>query len=236
MAAGARLSATRHRARGSWQSGGVTTDAHDHRHDEDTADLSRLLVQLLQVLLAFVLGQSIIQNRALLIEAQDRTAWIGLLALLGVLVYTVESWIDWHLDVAQHPFQVQPSNPRHRWAMGRLWLDFAHVVAVAYLAVTVAHVAFTPDASLVRHLIGYGVAHALMLVSTMVRDRTYGRHGRLRIVEAQDLLAALVVIIGYAAVAQGTGNRELLNAVTLVMMMLVSVVHHARLRELRRSA
>ncbi len=208
--------------------------AHDHAPIDN--DISRLIVQLLQVLLAFVLGQSIIQNRTLLIEIQDPDNLIGLLALGAVIAFTVESWIDWHVDVTRHPFQIGATNDRRRWAMGRLWLDVGHVVAVGYVGLTVAHFVGSPSASPVRHLAGYVALHFLLLGSTVVRDVTYGAHDEHR--TAQIFTCVAILTLWFAAIAVGQWREwsSGSNAIFLVVLIVLNAAHHAHMRRIRMIA
>lgn len=209
-----------------------TPEAHEERPVDDD-ELSDLLVRLVQVLLAFVLGQALIQNQEILIDPQERSNWIALLALAAVVVYTAESWIDWHVDVSRHPFRISGSNLRRRFGLTRLWADLAHVGVVAYLGLTVAHVTGDSDASLSRHLAGYVAVYALFVVALAAKDATHGRHRRLLAPAILSTGIVGAITIGYVATFAGQDERELANAVVLVGITAVNVAHHARFRKLR---
>ncbi|MEM8904516.1 MAG: hypothetical protein AAGA17_12420 [Actinomycetota bacterium] len=205
-------------------------------HDEvgiDDDELSDLLVRLVQVLLAFVLGQALIQNQEILIDPQERSNWIALLALAAVIVYAAESWIDWHVDVAGHPFRISGSNMRRRFGLLRLWADLGHVAAVAYLGLSVDHLVGDPDASLTRHLCGYVAAYVLFLVALLAKDVTHGSHRDLRSPAIVATLVIVAITVGYTVIFAGDDDRELANAVTILAVTTVNLAHHARLRRLR---
>ncbi|MEM9036304.1 MAG: hypothetical protein AAGA99_19175 [Actinomycetota bacterium] len=207
--------------------------SEEHHGAAADDELSDLLVRLIQVLLAFVLGQSLIQNQEILVDPQERANWIALVALLAVVVYAAESWIDWHVDVSNHPFMVGGTNRFRRWGLTRLWADLAHVAVVCYLGLTVDHVVGDPDASLTRHLIGYVAVYALMTLAIVARDVTHGRHRSMRSI-ALATTATMAVVVGvYFATVAGTDDRELGNIVVLLVVMAVNGLHHARFRSLR---
>ncbi len=209
-----------------------TPDDHEEVAVDDD-ELSDLLVRLVQVLLAFVLGQALIQNQEILIDPQERSNWVALLALAAVVVYAAESWIDWHVDVARHPFRISGSNMRRRFGLLRLWADLAHVGAVAYLGLTVDHLTGDPDASLTRHLFGYVAAYALFVVALAAKDVTHGRHRALLTPALVSTAAMLAITIGYGLTFAGQDDREVANALVLLLVTGVNVAHHARFRKLR---
>lgn len=199
----------------------------------DDDELSDLLVRLVQVLLAFVLGQALIQNQELLIDPQERSNWVALLALGAVIVYATESWIDWHVDVSRHPFRVSGANMRRRFGLLRLWADMAHVGAVAYLGLTVDHLVGDPDASLTRHLCGYVAAYALFLLALVAKDATHGRHREMWTPALVSLAAMTAITVGDALTFADQTDREVANVVVLVLVTAVNLAHHARFRRLR---
>lgn len=207
--------------------------SEEHHESAVDDELSDLLVRLIQVLLAFILGQSLIQNQEILIDPQERGNWIAGLALLAVVVYAAESWIDWHVDVARHPFMVGGRNRFRRWGLTRLWADLAHVAVVAYLALTVDHVIGDPDASLTRHLVGYVAVYALMTVAIVARDVTHGTHRSMRAIALVTTAVMAGVVVIYRVTVAGADERELGNLAVLVAVMVVNGIHHARFRALR---
>lgn len=215
----------------------MSVDGSPANAHEMEPDLSRLLVQLLQVLLAFFLGQALIQNRILLIDLTSASSVVGLLALLAVAAYAIDGWVDWHVDVARHPYQVGPSNPHRRWGLTRFWLDVTHVLVIGYLGQTIVHV-HGGDGSLVRHLSGYVAAHLLLVATTACRDVTYGHHhGHEGVARTQLMTAAVlfVVIVGYWRLRPDEGS-EAVNVVVLVIVVAVNAVHHAVMRRRRMLA
>ncbi|MEO1063240.1 MAG: hypothetical protein AAFZ07_17640 [Actinomycetota bacterium] len=196
-------------------------------------ELSDLLVRLVQVLLAFVLGQALIQNQEILIDPQERSNWVALFALATLVVYAAESWIDWHVDVSRHPFRVSGSNMRRRFGLLRLWADLAHVGAVAYLGLTVDHLVGDPNASMTRHLCGYVAAYALFLLALVAKDVTHGRHRDMRTPAIISLAVVTAITVGYALTFAGQTDREVANVVVLLLVNAVNLAHHARFRKLR---
>lgn len=209
-----------------------TPDGHEEIPVDDD-ELSDLLVRLIQVLLAFVLGQAVIQNQEILIDPQERSNWIALLALAAVIVYAAESWIDWHVDVARHPFRISGANMRRRFGLIRLWADIAHVGAVAYLGLTIDHLTGDSDASLTRHLLGYVAAYVLFVVALVAKDATHGRHRDLLTPALVSTAAVLAITVGYVVTFAGQDDREAANAVVILLITAVNLAHHARFRKLR---
>lgn len=197
-------------------------------------DLSRLLVQLLQVLLAFFLGQTLIQNREVLQQLGEAGTWVPLLAIIAVVAFAVDGWVDWHVDVDRHPFQIGPSNPHRRWGLARFWLDVAFVLTIGYLGQTIVTVA-EDGALITRHLTGYVVAHLLVAAAGRCRDVTYsGDRDGDSFVQLLTAAVLVVVVLVYRAVHDGDGSAE--NAVVLLVVTAINIAHHAVLRGRRMIA
>lgn len=142
--------------------------------------ISDRLVELVQVIFAFVLAQGLGDNRAALLHPASHV--VAVLALLTIYVTTISSWVDWHQLMERQPYRVsvrrESEQARDRLLRliehARLWFDLAIVVMYAVLLFLVEPLATHPDSSLKRFLFVYVVLYVLYVVSGQLRRWAYG--------------------------------------------------------------
>jgi hypothetical protein len=168
--------------------------------DSAAADghLSDQLVRLVQVVFGFVLAESLgLYSEVVLRPWRDGNR-LTALALLGVYVITIMSWIDWHGTVALHPYDFDetrgvPVAERLRFgadlfvvsvyaftlfAVGEIAGAGASLYMFGYVAMFAGYVAsgwlrrrrYGPDASNLRPIVIFGVVAALAWVVLVVFD------------------------------------------------------------------
>jgi 5'(3')-deoxyribonucleotidase len=142
--------------------------------------ISDRLVELVQVIFAFVLAQGLADNRAALLHPMSHG--VALLALVTVYVTTILSWVDWHTLMERQPYRVsmrrEHETRRDRQLRsleyGRLWFDLIIVALYAELLFLVEPLSDRPSGSLARFLFVYLALYVLYVVSGEFRRWAYG--------------------------------------------------------------
>ena len=155
--------------------------------------LSDHLVRLVQVVFGFVLAQSLGLYSEVVLRPWRVGNRLTAVALLGVYVITILSWIDWHGTVARHPYdfderQGLPVLERLRFG--------ADLFVVSVYAFTLFAVGEIDDAGASLYLFGYVAMFAGYVASGWLRRRRYGRDAsNLRPIVIFGAVAALAWVV-----------------------------------------
>ena len=129
------------------------------------------LVRLVQVVFGFVLAQSLGSESAVVLRPWRAGNRLDAVALLGVYVTTVMSWIDWHATIARHPYDFSERHGLRIAERLRFGVDLFVVSVYAFTLFAVRELA-TSGAGL--YLFGYVAMFAGYVVSGWLRRRRYG--------------------------------------------------------------
>jgi hypothetical protein len=142
------------------------------RDPESAGWLSEQLVRLVQVVFAFVLAEGLGRYSEVVLRPWQGGNRLTALALLGVYVATIMSWIDWHGTVARYPYDFgerQGVRLADRLRFG------ADLFVVSVYAFTVFAVGEIEGAGASTYVFGYVAMFAGYVASGWLRRRTYGR-------------------------------------------------------------
>jgi hypothetical protein len=133
--------------------------------------VSDQLVRLVQVVFGFVLAQSLGLYSAVVLRPWRAGDRLTALALLGVYVTTIMSWIDWHGTVARHPYDF---DERHGVRITERLRFGADIFVVSVYAFTLFAVGEINDAGADLYVFGFVAMFAGYIASGWLRRRTYG--------------------------------------------------------------
>lgn len=136
--------------------------------------VSDQLVRLVQIIFGFVLAQSIGRYDDVVLNPFGGIYRLQAVALLGVYVTTVLSWIDWHVTMVLRPYNFNPQAGRRVPEELRLFSDLFIVSAYAFLLLAVREIGTSGDADLTKYLVGYVGVFVGYLSSGLLRRWTYG--------------------------------------------------------------
>ena len=137
--------------------------------------ISDQLVRLVQIVFGLVLAQGLLLHRDVIQHPLTGNNWLPTMALLGVLVTTAMSWVDWHVTMELRPYNFNRGNRHHTTEKLRLTLDLIVVVFYAYLLFTVEQLKAIPTGSIANYLLGFPLVFAAYLLSGLARQLSHGR-------------------------------------------------------------
>jgi hypothetical protein len=142
-------------------------------HDPESADwLSEQLVRLVQLVFGFVLAEGLGRYAAVVLRPWHDGNRLTALALFGVYVTTIMSWIDWHGTVARYPYDF---GERHGVRLADRLRFGADLFVVSIYAFTLFAVGEIDGAGASIYVFGYVAMFAGYVASGWLRRRTYGR-------------------------------------------------------------
>jgi hypothetical protein len=130
------------------------------------------LVRLVQVVFGVVLAHSLDLYSDVVLRPWRAGNRLDALALLGVYVTVIMSWIDWHRTVARRPYDFGERRGVRVAEQFRFGADLFVVSVYAFTLFAVGDIA-SAGASL--YLFGYVAMFAGYIASGWLRRRTYGR-------------------------------------------------------------
>jgi hypothetical protein len=133
--------------------------------------VSDQLVRLVQVVFGFVLAQSLGLYSTVVLRPWRDGNRLTALALLGVYVTTIMSWIDWHRTVARRPYDF---GERHGVRVAERLRFGADLFVVSVYAFTLFAVDELAAAGASLYVFGYVAMFAGYVASGWLRRRTYG--------------------------------------------------------------
>lgn len=124
--------------------------------------LSKAYTQLVDIVFAVVVGQSIVGFSSVLYPP---TVSLEFGAVVGILVVVVFSWAGYHMSVAKYPYT------EDNRSLARLGADFVIVLVYVYLIETVGTIQDTGDVG--EFIVGFGLIFAAYLLSGVTRIWEY---------------------------------------------------------------
>lgn len=151
---------------------------HLHWEDKTVTEIDKRvsdqLVRLVQIIFGFVLAQSLGRYDAVVLDPFAPEHRLQALALLGVYITTVLSWIDWHVTMARRPYNFNPKAGKRLTEEMRLLADLFIVSAYAFLLLSVTEVGSPRLADPTRYLVGYVAVFFGYVLSGVLRRISYG--------------------------------------------------------------
>jgi hypothetical protein len=202
------------------------TESRSHESTRPPLWLADQLLEPTKLIFAIVIAQSLREYRAVLTSPIRNGHYIASLALAGIYLTTVWSWLGWHKAHERYPYIVyrgDPSQPDpNQSETFRFYADLAIVIAYAYTLFQVEPLITDAPHNLLWLLIGYPVIICLYVLETQLRRMHYGGEVR-RLVPLSAAFAAFVgATIGYVVarraltpVPHGSHDLLWLNGVTL---------------------
>lgn len=141
--------------------------------DPNEADrrVSDQLVRLVQVVFGVVLAQSLNLYAEVVLRPWRAGNRLDALALLGVYVTIVMSWIDWHRTVARRPYDF---GERHGVRVAERLRFGADLFVVSVYAFTLFAVGDIASAGASLYVFGFVAMFTGYIASGWLRRRTYG--------------------------------------------------------------
>lgn len=129
---------------------------------------------------ALTLGQGILLFRAFWTDPVDHDHLTVALALAAIYFTTIQSFIDWHQAMEDHPYRVEWREPVLQRTLERLRfaVDFTIVMAYAFLVVNAVPLIENPGSDLDIFLAGFPTVFALYFAWALLRRRRYPGAGR----------------------------------------------------------
>jgi hypothetical protein len=209
-----------------------TEKSRSHEHRRPPLWLADQLLEPTKLVFAIVIAESLREYRVVLTSPIRDGHYIASLALVGIYLTTVWSWLGWHKAHERYPYIVyqdhtKPPEPNQSETF-RFYADLAIVIAYAYTLFQVEPLIADPTHNLVWLLIGYPMIIGLYVAETQLRRMHYGGEVR-RLVPLSTALAAFVAVtIGYVLarealtpVPRGSHDLLWLNGVTLAVVIVL---------------
>lgn len=185
-------------------------------------DISDHLVQLVQIIFAFVLGQGLSDNRAALLSPLHNL--IPLLALLAVFITTILSWVGWHELMERCPYVLWTGEGRpHIVELFRLGVDLLIVATYAVLLFFVGELTKNDAVPLDLYVLGFTMLYGFYVLHALLTWATYGR-------QSANIKFNVSFAVGFAALwgiyqvryelALSHGWQAGVNALTIVVIIL----------------
>lgn len=196
--------------------------------------MSERMVAMVQTVFAVVLGQSVFELGGLILHPV--TYLVGTIALAGVYVTTIWSWMDWHYTAGRFPYLAR-DDAIGRTEQLRIIPDVLIVIAYGYLVLTVPSplemgAADMASADLSPHLLGYVAVFVLYLVAGRWRQATYGRIASTQAANALALAAMLWLNVVYRLLRP----HPALNVLVLCAVMVTTLMYRMGWRKVFRDA
>ncbi|MDQ1423444.1 MAG: hypothetical protein QOD72_942 [Acidimicrobiaceae bacterium] len=190
-------------------------------HDSGSAEwLSDRLVLLVQMVFGFVLADGLGRYAPVVLRPWRVGNRLTALALLGVYVVTIMSWIDWHGTVVRHPYDFGDGHGGRRADRLRFGADLFVVSVYAFTLFAVGQIA---DAGASTYVFGFVAMFAGYVASGWLRRRSYGRlASNLRpivIFGVVTLVAWLVLLVFEANEWAGRRGRATVGVIVAVAVM-----------------
>jgi Ca2+/H+ antiporter len=190
--------------------------------------LADQLLEPTKLVFAIVIAESLREYRAVLTSPIHSGHYIASLALVGVYLTTVWSWLGWHRAHVKYPYEVGSGGESNQSEILRFYADLAIVIAYAYVLFQVEPLVEHPAGNLVWLLLGYPIIMSLYGAENVLRWYHYRGDAR-RTMPIPTALALFVgLTIGYVFVrreftpSRGNDHDLLwLNATTLVVYIVV---------------
>jgi hypothetical protein len=184
--------------------------------------LADQLLEPTKLVFAIVIAESLREYRSVLTSPVHHGHYIATLALVGVYLTTVWSWLGWHSAHVGYPYEVTVDGRPNTSERLRFYADLSIVIAYAYTLFQVEPIIGRPATTLVWLLIGYPIIILLYGVENFLRRQHY-REGTDRTIPLVTTFAAFTAIaLGYVFVRRefapaSPGSHDLLwlNGVTL---------------------
>jgi hypothetical protein len=190
--------------------------------------LADQLLEPTKLVFAIVIAESLSEYRVVLTSPYHQHHYIALLALVGIYLTTVWSWLGWHAAHLATPYIVKDDGTLPRTEKWRFYADLGIVIAYAYTLFQVAPLIQDPRHDIVWLLVGYPIIVILYGLETGLRYKSYGRDARRAIPVGVTLLLHLLVAVVYvkwrhSLAHDASAHRDLLrlNAGILVAALLV---------------
>jgi hypothetical protein len=188
--------------------------------------LADQLLEPTKLVFAIVIAESLREYRDVLVSPIRHDHYIALLALVGIYLTTVWSWLGWHKAHEKAPYVVGAENEPVASETYRFYADLLIVIAYAYTLFQVEPLLEDPRHDLVWLLVGYPIIVALYFCENHLRRRpnVYGKKADRRIPLAAAFLAFVAATVAYvfvrrefAPAPKGSHDLLWLNGVTLAV-------------------
>jgi hypothetical protein len=190
--------------------------------------LADQLLEPTKLVFAIVIAESLREYRSVLISPIHHGHYIPTLALIGIYLTTVWSWLGWHKAHEKYPYAVKAGVDPNRTEVFRFYADLSIVIAYAYTLFQVEPLLHDPKHNLLWLLIGYPIIISLYGVENVLRRMHYGGEARrtLPLVAAFGAFVAATLAYYFARqefVPAPRGSHDLLwlNGVTLAVYIVV---------------
>lgn len=196
--------------------------------------ISDNLVRLVQFVFSLVLVQGLLLFREDLLDPLQGKNTTALVALFGVYITTILSWMDWHVTMYRNQYVVAEALEKLR-----LFIDLMIVAAYAYLLFTAHALLGRPRGDLLPHLAGYVIVFLLYALAGVIRRIKHGpKATRLTAILVGWALFA-VLWLAYWGLSRGHfphiwENKLALNFSTLAFTVGFMIAYRALRRRLQR--
>jgi len=202
--------------------------------------LSQQMVTMVQVLFAVVLGDGLVTNKDVFLQPSQSP--VASMALLGVFITAVLSWIDWHRTTSANPYllsrdsDVVPNSPLTWWPVAREYLrivvDLCIVALYARLALLVPGIAVNPSATVLPYLETLALVFAAYTVAGVLRKMVFGPRASGLISLGIGFISFTLLAAAYSATAPSTPGK---NGVFLSAALALMVIYRLFVRPLEKA-
>jgi hypothetical protein len=161
--------------------------------------LADQLLEPTKLVFAVVIAESLREYRDVLVSPIHHGHYIATLALVGIYLTTVWSWLGWHRAHEIYPYVVTVDQKPNRTEVFRFYADLAIVIAYAYTLFQVEPLLHDPRHDLVWLLLGYPIIIFLYGIENGLRRSHYGGAARRTIPLISAFVVLAVVTLAYVA-------------------------------------
>lgn len=195
--------------------------------------LSDQLIRVVQLVFAVVIAQSFLLYKDIVINPFTRGHYIAALALLGLYLTTIWSWMGWHAAMSYSPYLYRKDDDSTNWTEHlRVFSDLAIVVLYAHMLFRIEPFTKDPSADVRLLLIGYPFIFLLYLISGQLRIVTHGPEASRHVplfggFAAFSLLVAIYYLAQHYLLGSSSSRtpRIWLNGVTLALVIVLMIAY-----------
>jgi hypothetical protein len=184
--------------------------------------LADQLLEPTKLVFAIVIAESLREYGNVLTSPIHNGHYIASLALAGVYLTTVWSWLGWHTAHLKYPYEVRVGDGPNRSEIMRFYADLSIVIAYAYTLFQVEPLVHHPRANLVWLLLGYPIIILLYGAENLLRRMHYGGDARRTVPLASAFLVFVAMTVAYVFIRReftpaphGSHDLLWLNGTTL---------------------